>query len=88
MEVDITDEIEIEDWKPELPFLNYDKNEIQFIQSDKIEQNEQKCHICDRFFENLEAHFAASHIKQENSDDENVINENLECQDFVCVNIK
>ena len=85
MDVDTHDEIDIEDWKPELPIENSDKNEIQFIQSEKCENDGQKCHICDKFFQNLEAHFASSHIKEEYCDEENVINEGI---DFESVNIK
>ena len=44
------DDIEIEDWKPDL----------QNIQDTKQKQ-QQKCHICDKFFENLELHFASTH---------------------------
>ena len=70
-----TDEIEIEEWKPELPFLkiNSDQCEIteEISKSDtfrpfvKIKTEQQKCDICDKYYENLETHFANSHIKNE-----------------------
>ena len=88
MDVDISDEIEIEDWKPDIPIVNSNKNEIQLIQYENCENDGQKCHICDQFFQNLEAHFVSSHIKEENSNDENVIIDNQECKDFESVNIK
>ena len=45
--------------------------EIQLIQTKNSEMFQQKCHICDRFFENLESHFISSHIKEENNGYEN-----------------
>ena len=71
-----------------MSIVNSDKNEIQLIQSEKCENDGQKCHICDQYFQNLESHFVSSHIKEENNDDENLINDNLECKDFESVNIK
>ena len=61
MDVQIKEEIEIEEWKPELS----DENTEQ-IQSENSENCRQKCHSCDQFFENLEnlqIHWASSHIK-------------------------
>ena len=37
------------------------KPEVTFLQV----QQQQKCHICDKLFENLEAHYVSSHIKNE-----------------------
>ena len=56
MEAHIVNEIEFEDWKLDIPNVNFDKNEIQPIQSEESEIDGQKCHICDQFFQNLEAH--------------------------------
>ena len=97
--MNIGSEIEIQEWKPELPVLltnpekevaicnenfveaNNDTTEIQHIQTQNGENCQQKCHICDQFFQNLESHFASSHMKEENSD-ENTINDNPSSKDF------
>ena len=52
--------------------VKIEASEIQLLQTKNCEMFEQKCHICDRFFENLESHFISFHIKEE----ENIENEN------------
>ena len=48
------EDIDIEEWKPELSILNSDSSEntnteITELQVQKL-QDQQKCHICDIFF--------------------------------------
>ena len=82
-------DIDIEEWKPDLPIshseiLNTDdtvdiKPEVTFLQA---QQQQQKCHICDKLFENLEAHYVSSHIKDEISS----FNESENLFDYINVN--
>ena len=71
-----TDEIEIEEWKPKLPFLKINSDKCRITEENsksdtsskpfvKIKTEQQKCDICDNYYENLETHFANSHIKNE-----------------------
>ena len=54
---------------------------MQDIQS--TEELQQKCHICDKFFENLELHFVSSHMKEElgdgilSKDEQLILRENI-----------
>ena len=78
--MDDTKDFEIEEWKPQLSNLheNSDNRNTKELDNEKfnpentvlevisdINKQYQKCHICEKFFENLEMHFAASHIKEE-----------------------
>ena len=75
------DEKEVTNFNENFIELKKDPPEIQLLQTENGVNCEQKCHICDQFFQNLESHFASSHIKEENND-ENTINDNPGSKDF------
>ena len=58
------EEIDVEDCNPDLPILDTKSLKVP---------SEQKCDICNEFFEDLDIHFANSHIKQENQSYEDIV---------------
>ena len=91
-----TDEMK-EVWKTESTVLlsnpetkvnyNMEAPKLQILQPENSEKHQQNCHVCNRFFENLEEHYASSHMKEENNKND-VQNKSLEYKTFESENIK